>query len=154
VIRSSGLWGGLFWLALGSFATWAGRDMGLGQLSDPGPGFAFFWVGILMCTLAAIVIGQVLVRPDATLASLWAGTRWRKVLVVVTLLLVYGAAFPTLGFVPSTLVLLLVLMGFIDPVGWRLAVTIAVVATFGVWIALTKWLEIQLPAGIFGGLFG
>lgn len=151
MIRSSGLWGGMFWLAIGAFVTWAGRDMGLGQLSDPGPGFAFFWVGILMCVFALTVIGQVIVRPDATLASLWAGTRWRKVLVVIALLLVYGAGFPTLGFIPCTLALLLVLMWFIDPVDWRLAVLIAVVATFGVWAALGKWLKIQLPAGVFFG---
>jgi putative tricarboxylic transport membrane protein len=154
VIHSSGLWGGLFWLAIGVFVTWAGRDMGLGQLSDPGPGFAFFWVGILMCAFALIIIGQVIRRPDATLASLWDGTRWGKVLIVVALLLVYGAGFSTIGFIPSTLVLLLVLMLFIDPVDWRVAVVIAVAATFGVWAALSMWLKIQLPAGVFAGIFG
>ena len=36
--------------------------------------------------------------------------------------------------------------------GWRSI--IAVVATFGVWAALTKWLKIQLPAGILAGILG
>ena len=155
MIRSSGLWGGLFWLGIGAFVTWAGRDMGLGQLTDPGPGFAFYWVGLLMCVLALLVIGQVVVRRgDASLASLWSGTRWRKVLAVVAVLLVYGAGFSTLGFGPATLALLLFLMLFIDPVDWRLAVVIALVATFGVWAALSHWLKIQLPAGLLAGLFG
>jgi hypothetical protein len=39
-------------------------------------------------------------------------------------------------------------MWFVDPVDWRLALTVAVLATFGVWAALTKWLKIQLPAGL------
>ena len=49
------------------------------------------------------------------------GTRWPKVLLIVALLLVYGAGFQALGFIPCTLALLLVLMWFIDPVdgGWR-----------------------------------
>ena len=154
MIRSAGLWGGLFWLAIGAFVAWSGRDMGLGQLHDPGPGFAFYWTGILMCALALIVIGQVIVRRDATLASLWAGTRWRKVIFVIVLLLAYGAGFSTLGFIPCTLALLLALMWFVDPVDPRIAVVIAVVATFGVWFALSHWLKIQLPAGLLADLLG
>jgi hypothetical protein len=45
-------------------------------------------------------------------------------------------------------------MLFIDPVDWRLALVVAVVATFGVWAALTKWLKIQLPAGVLSGWLG
>lgn len=154
MIRNSELWGGLFWLAIGAFVTWSGRDMGLGRLSQPGLGFAVFWVGILMCALALGVIGQALVSGGPTLASLWAGTRWRKVLVIIGLLLVYGAGFQAIGFILCTLALLLVLMWFVDPVDRRLATIIAVVATFGVWAALTKWLKIQLPAGFLAGILG
>jgi putative tricarboxylic transport membrane protein len=154
MIRNAELWGGLFWLAVGALVTWAGRDLGLGRLSEPGPGFAFYWVGLLMCGLALAVIGQALFSGGPSLASLWAGTRWRKVLVIIALLLVYGAGFQAIGFIPCTLALLLVLMWFVDPVDWRVALIIAVVATFGVWAALTKWLKIQLPAGVLAGILG
>ena len=154
MIRNSELWGGLFWLAIGAFVIWAGRDMGLGRLHQPGPGFAFYWIGILMSALALAVIGQAFVSGGPTLSSLWAGTRWGKVLVVVGLLLIYGVGFETIGFIPCTLALLLVLMWFVDPVDWWLAVIVAVVATFGVWAALTKWLKIQLPAGVLAGVLG
>ena len=43
---------------------------------------------------------------------------------------------------------------FVDPVDWRLSIVIAVVATFGVWAAITKWLKIQLPAGLLAGVLG
>jgi putative tricarboxylic transport membrane protein len=154
VIRNSELWGGLFWLAIGAFVIWAGRDMGLGRLHEPGPGFAFYWIGLLMCALSLGVIGQAFVSGGPTLSSLWAGTRWRKVLAVIGLLLVYGVGFEAIGFIPCTLALLLVLMWFVDPVDWWLAVIIAVIATFGVWAALGKWLKIQLPAGILAGIVG
>src|SRR5688572_29872840 len=107
-----------------------------------------------MCALALSVIGQALVIGGATLGSLWAGTRWRKVLVVIVLLLVYAMGFQALGFIPCTLALLLVLMLFIDPVDWRLALILASFATFGVWAAFTQWLKIQLPAGILSGILG
>jgi len=153
MIRNSELWGGLFWLVIGAYVIWAGRNLGLGHVADPGPGFVIFWVGILMCALALGVIGHAVVRGGPALDSLWAGTRWRKVLVIVALLLIYGAGFEALGFIPCTLALLLVLMWFIDPVRWWVALVIAVVATFGVWYAVTVWLKIQLPAGVLAGIF-
>ena len=154
MIRNSEFWGGLFWLAIGAFVISAGRDMGLGRLNEPGSGFAFYWIGILMCALALSVIGRAILSGGPTLASLWAGTRWRKVLVVIGLLLVYGVGFEAIGFIPCTLALLLILMWFVDPVDGRLATIVAFTATFGVWAALTKWLKIQLPAGLLSGILG
>jgi putative tricarboxylic transport membrane protein len=152
MIRNSEVWAGLFWLAMSAYVIWAGHNLGLGHLADPGPGFAIFWIGILMCALALGVIGQAVVHGSPALDTLWEGTRWRKVLVIVALLLAYGAGFQALGFIPCTLALLLVLMWFIDPVDGRIATIIAFTATFGVWAALTKWLQIQLPAGILAGI--
>ena len=89
----------------------------MGSLHEPGSGFAFYWIGILMCALALARHRPGRARPAGRpLASLWAGTRWGKVLVVVALLLVYGVGFETIGFIPCTLALLLVLMWFVDPV--------------------------------------
>jgi putative tricarboxylic transport membrane protein len=154
MIRNSELWGGLFWLSVGAFVVWAGRDMGLGGLHEPGSGFAFYWIGILMCAFAATIIGQALISGGPSLASLWADTHWGKVLIVTLLLLTYAFAFEPIGFIPCTLALLLALMWFVDPVEWWLALLVAGGSTFGVWLALTKWLKIQLPAGLLAGLLG
>ena|SRR5436309_2329350 len=154
MIRNSELLGGVFWLGIGAYVIHAGRDMGLGGLHEPGPGFAFYWVGILMCALAASVIGQAVLSGGPTLASLWAGTRWGKVLAVVAMLLAYAVAFEPVGFIVCTVALLLALMWFVDPVRWWLAILVAAVATAGVWLALTKWLKIQLPPGLLAGVLG
>ena len=154
MIRNSEFLGSVFWLGTGAYVIHAGRDMGLGGLHEPGPGFAFYWVGILMCALAASIIGQALLVGGPTLASLWAGTRWGKVLAVVVLLLVYGVAFEPVGFVVCTVALLLALMWFVDPVRWWVSILVAGGSTAGVWLALTKWLKIQLPAGVLAGFLG
>ena len=88
------------------------------------------------------------------MASLWAGTRWAKVLGVVVLLLVYGVAFEPIGFIVCTMALLLVLMFFVDPVKWWVAILVAGGSTAVVWLAMTKWLKIQLPAGVLAGFLG
>jgi putative tricarboxylic transport membrane protein len=154
VIRNSELWGGLFWLGVGIFVVFAGRDMGLGGLHEPRAGFAFYWVGILMCALAAAVIGQAVLSGGPTVASLWAETRWGKVLAVVVMLLAYAVAFEPIGFIVCTVALLLALMWFVDPVRWWVAILVAGGSTAGVWLALTKWLKIQLPAGVLAGFLG
>jgi putative tricarboxylic transport membrane protein len=148
MVKSTEFWGGLFWLALGVFVIWAGRDLGLGQINDPGSGFALFWVGLLTTGLAGSVLLSAFREPGAELAALWSGTRWAKVLAVVVLLVAYGLLFERVGFIVCSVVLLLVLMMFIDPVDPRFAWPIALLVPVGIWWSVTKGLKIQMPAGV------
>jgi putative tricarboxylic transport membrane protein len=152
--RNSEFWGGLAWLAFGVAVTVAGWQLRLGAPTDPGSGFAIFWIGLITCALSAVVLGQAIVRGGPSLVSLWAGTRWPKILLVVSLLLVFGAFFETIGFVPSALALLLVLMRLVDPVRWLIALPVAFGAAIGVWAVLGTWLKIRLPAGFLEGFLG
>lgn len=150
-IRSAEFWGALFWLALSAFTVWAGHDLGLGQLRDPGSGFALFWIGCLMIWLSALVLVGALRQPGEPLAMLWHQTRWRKVSTVVALLLAYGLLFETLGFIVCSIIMLLVLMLYIDRVALALAVPLSVLVPVGIWFVITRWLKIQMPTGILTG---
>ena len=143
------LWAGLFWLALGIFVTLAGRDLVTGTLVAPGSGFLPFWAGLLMCGLALAVVAGAARHGGPAIASLWAGTRWPKVLLIVASLAAYATVLDMVGFLLATVPLMLVLLRGIDPVRWRTALPIAVVSTLGVWWVLKRLLLIQLPAGIF-----
>jgi putative tricarboxylic transport membrane protein len=151
VWRKADLWAGLFWLGLGLFAVWQGQKLGYGSLSDPGTGFPVFWAGMLIVGFAAVVVGQaVLEEGGATVASLWRGARWHRVVVVLAALGAYAALFSTLGFLLCTLALLSLLLLGVERVSWRLAVPLILVATFGTWFAVTRWLKILLPVGVLG----
>ena len=154
MIRSAEIWGGVFWLLVGAFVTWQGHALGLGRLNDPGSGFAFFWIGLMIIGFAIPILIGALAKPGASLASLWDGAHWQRVLAVVVLLIVYGAIFEWVGFILATIALLLALMLFIDPVRWPLAVTIAVLAPVGIWLLITKWLKIQIPSGLLAPWIG
>ena len=151
LLGNSQFWGGLFWLAIGGYVTYAGRDLGLGTLHDPGSGFALFWIGLIMSGLALSITATAITRGGESLASLWHGTRWEKVLIVTVLLLVFGFLFERLGFLICAIALLLVLMLFIDPVPVPTAIAIAFISTFVVWAVLQEVLKIQMPAGILAG---
>jgi putative tricarboxylic transport membrane protein len=142
------VWSALFWLAVGAFVAWKGYDLGLGKPSDPGSGFALFWIGLAMAALAVCVSAAGLRREAPTLAALWRGTLWPRVLLTCVLLLVYAAVFETIGFPIATTALLLALMLLVDRVRLWLAVPIAVVAPLAVFLLITRVLKITLPGGL------
>jgi putative tricarboxylic transport membrane protein len=143
------LFAGLFWLVVSVFVVFAGRDLGTGTLAAPGSGFLLFWAGLLMCGLSMAIVAGAARHGGPAIASLWAGTRWPKVLLIIASLAAYAALLDVLGFLIATVPLMLVLLRGIDPVRWRTALLIALLATLGVWWVLKRLLLIQLPVGIF-----
>ena len=55
-LSRSEVWGGVFFGGLGCFAVWAGLDLGLGRLNEPGPGAIMAWAGALMVVLSGFSI--------------------------------------------------------------------------------------------------
>lgn len=141
------MWGGLVWLVLGIFVAFQGYELGLGQTREPGSGFAIFWLGLLTAAFAASIVFSAIKNGSEDITSLWRGTRWGKVALIIVLLLVFGYLFDTIGFVVCSLALLLVLMRVVDPVPWPTALIVSFGATFGIWYVMNKLLLIQLPNG-------
>ena len=154
MLRNAQMWGGLVWLAFGVFIAFQGYDLGLGEAREPGSGFAIFWLGLITAALAASIVLSAIKNGSEDIASLWRGTRWPKVFLIIALLLVFGFLFDTIGFVLCSLVLLLVLMRFVDPVPWPTALIVAFGGTFGIWYVMNKLLLIQLPNGLLSPWLG
>ena len=150
LISSAGFWAALLWLGTSIFVTWAGWELGTGTIAAPGSGFLPFWAGLLMCAFAVAVLWSAVTEPGPSIASLWSGMRWGNVVLMIFSLGVYAALLETLGFLLASIPLLLVLLRGVDPVPWRVAIPIAVLATVGVWWVLKRMLLIQLPAGLLG----
>ena len=140
----------LLWLALSIFVVVQGRELGIGIVRDPGAGFLLFWIGLLMCSLSSTLIARA--ARDAggpSLASLWAGARWGKVLIVVADLTAYAILIEPLGFLLATTSLLLILLRAIDPLPWAMAFSLAFGTTLSIWWMVKRLLLIQLPSGVF-----
>jgi putative tricarboxylic transport membrane protein len=121
-------------------------------VNDPGPGFLLFWIGAIMAVLAALLVTGALrgVGEVGALRALWAGTRWRRVLVVVAALVVYAALFEPLGFVLSTVLLMVFLFRAVEPAPWWLAVAGGVATAVTAYVVFGRWLGAQLPKGLLG----
>ena len=148
-IDNTELWSGLVALALSLFVIWSGIDMGMGSITDPGSGYVLVYAGLLMILFSLIMLYSAVKDGGPTFLSLWRDVLWTKPLIVIALLIAFTLAFETLGFLFSTIVLLVVLLRVIDPVPWVRAISIAVLVPLVCWYVLVKLLLIQLPAGIF-----
>lgn len=154
MIQKADFWSGLAWLLVAAFLVWQGQILGLGRLNDPGSGFAVFWIGLLLALFSLSVIASSARGPGPAIADLWIGARWGRILAVAIMFVVYAVAFEPLGFVAASTTMLLFLMLVIDRVRLPVALPIAIIAPMFVWVALTRWLKIQLPSGILAPLLG
>jgi putative tricarboxylic transport membrane protein len=148
-LNNSELCGGLIGLALGGFVIWSGLKLKLGTINDPGSGYVLFYTGILMCVFAVTIIVGAVTEGGPTFGSRWENTRWTKPLVIIACLTAFSFALDPLGFLLSSIPLMVLLLRLIDPVRWSLAIPIAVLVPLGMWWILKHLLLIQLPSGIF-----
>src|SRR5512139_2176573 len=89
----------LFWFCLGLFITLRATRIGLGSVSDPGPGFIFFLSGILLCLLSVVVFVAAYrrnVKEEENSIS-WKGIRWGKLSVFIIALLIYTYFYEQIG---------------------------------------------------------
>ena len=84
-----------------------------------------------------------------TFGSRWENVSWTKPLLVIVCLTAFSFALDPLGFLLSSIPLMVLLLRLIDPVRWSLTVPIALLVPLGMWWVLKRLLLIQLPSGIF-----
>ena len=112
-LNNSELWGGLIGLGLGIFVIRSGLKLKLGTINDPGSGYVLFYTGILMCAFAATIIVAALTEGGPTFGSRWKDARWTKPVVVIACLIAFSIALEPLGFLLSSIPLMLLYEGAI-----------------------------------------
>ncbi len=151
-MKSRDIISSLFWMTMGIGVCYGGYDLELGTLHDPGSGFMFFWVGIIMIGLSlSILIRATRERTiKGELKTLWTEIRWKKIVSVLVALLLYAYAFIPLGFILSTVLLLTFLFKVVEPQRWSWAILGAVMSTLTAYGVFQLWLGSQLPRGLLG----
>ncbi len=146
----------LFWMVLGIGIAVSGYELDLGTLQEPGSGFIFFWVGLIMIGLSlGILIGGL--RKTAVPGEFkagWSNVNWKKIVLVIAALFVYGFIFMPLGFILSTFLLLIFLFKAVEPQKWSVAIFGSLISTLTAYAVFQLWLKSQLPAGILEGILG
>jgi len=148
-MRSPDFYSGLLWLLVGAYIVNDAYGMGLGTMHDPGSGYVLFAVGIAIVLMSAfIAINGLLKAADVSMGNLFRGLLWRRVILLVSVLTVYSIVLEPVGFIPATLVLLLVLFRAVDPLTWPFAVFASVLTTAIVYVVFGPMgLGTQFPRG-------
>jgi putative tricarboxylic transport membrane protein len=137
---------------MGIGVSYGGYKLDLGTLHDPGGGFLFFWVGLVMIGLSLGILVRA-IRAKATqgeLKAIWAGISWKKLISVLAALFIYAYLFTPLGFILSTIGLLVFLFKAVEPQKWSWAVLGAMISTLAAYSVFRLWLGCQLPQGLLG----
>jgi putative tricarboxylic transport membrane protein len=145
---------GIFWLVFSLFVSFQSYTLGLGTLHQPGPGFLFFWTGIVVTILSMAIILRSFTRPPAGekgKAIFRKGNITHPILVLISIL-IYGLLIERLGFIPVTLLLFIFLLGVVERKRWLFTLGVSVIVTAMSYLVFEVWLQSQLPKGILGFL--
>ena len=137
---------------MGIGISYGGYKLDLGTLHEPGGGFLFFWVGLIMIGLSLGILIRA-ARGKASkgeLKAVWAGISWKKLISVLAALFIYAYLFTPLGFILSTIGLLVFLFKAVEPQKWSWAVLGAMISTLAAYSVFRLWLGCQLPQGLLG----
>ena len=122
----------------------------MGIIRQPGPGFLPFFAGVAIFGFSALTLLQGLTKGWASLGEAWKGARWQSPAIVTASLLLYSAFQRDLGFLISTVVLMIYLYRMLEPSSWKETLFAAVATTLGFYLVFQTWLEAQLPRGLLG----
>jgi len=142
------------WVAVAFLVSFMSLDLGVGNLSAPGPGlfpfvFAVFLGGASVIYLAVARLKQAAAeRVPAPSEDLF----WKRPAIVVLLLAVYSLFLFRIGFLLATFILLIILFNISPGTErkWRAAAAGASATVVISYLVFGKLLQIPLPRGILG----
>jgi putative tricarboxylic transport membrane protein len=140
---------GPFWFIFSVFISYESYKLGLGALRHPGPGFFFFWTGIVIASLSLVVIVRSFKkRPgEEAIPSIFGKWIITKLVLVLISLFLYALLMEWLGFLIVTLLLFIFLLGAIEKKRWPIVVLVSLIVTALSYLIFEVGLQSQLPKG-------
>jgi putative tricarboxylic transport membrane protein len=140
---------GPFWFIFSVFISYESYKLGLGALRHPGPGFFFFWTGIVIASLSLVVIVRSFKkRPgEEAIPSIFGKWNMTKLVLVLISLFLYALLMEWLGFLIVTLLLFIFLLGAIEKKRWPIVVLVSLIVTALSYLIFEVGLQSQLPKG-------
>jgi putative tricarboxylic transport membrane protein len=143
---------GIFWLVFALIVIIESRRMGLGTLHRPGPGFLFFWAGILLAIMSLIILIRAWITQQEAGAGgfIFAGQNLAKIALVLISVFLYVLLMESLGFIVVTLLLFLFLLGIVEKRRWVVTIPTSLAVTVAAYLIFETALHSQLPKGLLG----
>ncbi len=141
---------GIFWLCFAVLIIILSYRLGLGTLHQPGPGFLFFWVNIVLGIMSLVVLVRAWVKrkTEGPQPPIFRTHKMRKIILVLLSLFLYVIFMERLGFILVTLLLFIFLLGIIEKKKWYYTAFVSVAVTVVAYLIFEVWLQCMLPGGV------
>jgi hypothetical protein len=143
----------LVWIGFAVLVSVLGFKLGFGSFHQPLAGFMPVLAAFLLGGLAIVdlISGTMKSWKDEKIdGEIWAGINWGKLILTLVILFIYTALFSFVGFIISTVLLLIILFRLMEPRPWWVVIAASLATTFLFYIGFKIGLESQLPAGFLG----
>jgi putative tricarboxylic transport membrane protein len=144
----------IFSIILFVFATAAifyARQLPFGSLEEPQAGFWPLILTIMLAFFSLIHLVISMKEQAESGISFFAGEGdWEKIAMTVVAMFAFGLVFEYLGYMISVFLLTGFLLRVVEPIKWRLVITISLVSSVLTYFVLTRLLGFILPAGKLG----
>jgi putative tricarboxylic transport membrane protein len=134
-------------LAFGAAAAFESAKLPFGTIHNPGQGFFPWWASVLVVLFATSLLIQAL-RSRASATGDEPG-RLAKVVALLVVLAAYTFLLDPLGYPICTFLLVLFMLGVLDPQRWPVALGMAALTAVGTYVLFAIWLSVPLPRGPF-----
>lgn len=144
----------VFYISLGIFISIYAYKLGMGHLSEPGPGFMPFWLGAIVSALALCRLVKEFFRKgkeEGTDDKTFGTTKWSsshsKLVFIALTLFVYALFLEWLGYIITTFLAMILLLRLSGYTQWvRIIVYAAIIV--GASYAMFVYLGVDFPAGV------
>jgi len=146
--------GGTIGILIGLYAIWEGTNMPPDYIMKVGPSFfPTILAGLLIIFSVASIIFAVKGKSKGSVEPIrWSDKGVQRGLIMLVATIVFCAVLEPLGFIPSAivfLVLMMLLMGNRKP---RQLLVAPLLVTFSIWLIFEKLLNLSMPAGVLTDL--
>ena len=141
----------LFWLLVSLSVFIESLRLGIGTLHNPGRGFLTFGASGILGILSLILFFQASLKKEKVEAQpFFAGLLWKRILLVLIVLILYSRLMPVLGYLISTFLLMTSLFLILERKKIVFVFVSSILATVVTYLVFSKWLNCQFPDGLFG----
>jgi len=147
------LYSSVFFIALGTCVSFRAWKLGVGHGGEPGPGFLPFLSGVLLLGLSVCLLFGSIARGSGKNESLQfyqIGRKGRRIVMTISLLVLYLPLIYMLGFIISTTIFVLVTMWLIARERLSLSLVTAIIVSGVSYLLFRVLLEVDLPEGFLG----
>lgn len=141
----------IFWIFLSIFVMGVACKLGLGSFHNPGPGLLPFLLGVVLLLISLSIVwksfSKTQIYNDIEEGRVPVKANYWKIVCVAGSLIVYALVLERLGFLVSTLLLLMFLFKAAGPQKWRFVLAASVLTVIIIYVVFTS-LGIRFPKGV------